>query len=147
MSELGYISKRYKRISRLTNDVNRFSIAVKKYSLLRENRFKSKYPKLIISEDEYVEARKELIQFIEDLLQLIKNGASENDISMLVKNRAFNSQVVNNPELNQEFERLLFTLKKNNALHIEQFKPLDTLIGVLDNERSNLFRKMRNVSE
>ncbi|HYQ58521.1 MAG TPA: hypothetical protein VEP89_14370, partial [Draconibacterium sp.] len=84
---------------------------------------------------------------IDMLLKFFEEKTSENEISILNENTAFKSQIINNHELRQEIEILLKSLKKNQELNIEQFKPLDTLIGVLDNERSNLFRKMRNVSE
>ncbi|HYQ59366.1 MAG TPA: hypothetical protein VEP89_18620, partial [Draconibacterium sp.] len=64
MSELGYISNRYKKISRLTNSVNSASIAVKKHSMSNDANYKKKFPKLKVSEDEYIKARIELINFI-----------------------------------------------------------------------------------
>jgi hypothetical protein len=147
MSELGYISKRYNRISKLTDDINNASITVKKHSLLQEEDSTTKYPKLKIGENDYLNSKDKLIEFIEAIIQLIEEGKSNTDIKMLAENKAYTSQISKNPELKQELKNLLQCLKQNKALLKDQFKLLDTIIGVLDNERSYLFRKMRNISE
>ncbi len=146
MSELGYLSKRYNRISRLTDDINKASIAIKKYTLKQEKDSGMKYPQLNLPEEIYVKSKDRLVKFLGSMIQLIENGASDSDITMLSENKAFKEQICGNIHLKNDIVVLLNKLKKNEVLSKFQFKLLDTLIGILDNERSHLFRKMRNIS-
>ncbi len=147
-SKLTYILRNYNRISRLTDDINNACIAVKKYTILQNVGSDTKYPKLTISEELYRMSKEELISFLNSLLQLMdSNGISESDITMLFENKVFNELVNNNSKFKRDIIVLLNTLGHDKALSKEQFEILDTVIGILDDERYSLFRGIKSVTK
>lgn len=145
-SKLTYILRNYNRISRLTDDINNVCIAVKKYTLLQDVGSDTKYPKLTISEELYRMSKEKLILFLDSFLKLIDSGTYETDIARLSENNAYNKLVNNNSKFKRDIIVLLNTLGHDKALSKEQFGILDTVIGILDDERSDLFRKISNIS-
>ncbi len=146
MSEIGYISKKYNKISRLTDDINSASISVKKHALKHEQDVNIKYPGNNVIEQVYTKSKDVLIHFLHSLIQLIDDGKTESeDITMLTDNKVYQEQITGNPSFKKNVIAILERLESDQVLSINQFKLLDTLISVLDNERSFLFRKMRNI--
>ena len=141
MSDIGYISRRYNQISELTDEINEAAIIVKKRSLLNESG--ESYPKLSFSTESYDHSKELLISFFSGLIKFLSSQDDGELLELLVKNKAFRQHLVENPEIRDELVSLVKSLQEDLYLNKRQFQLLDIVVGILDNERSFLFRKMR----
>lgn len=148
MSEMTLITKRYSDIMDFISKVNKSVIVFKKKSLLTDRINKDRYPKLEVTTEDMKTAKEDLLQSLSDLENLAASNESSsleynNKLKGLSESSALQDIILNNETERREIRNMVERLRANRPLSKEHFIILDKIIGILDNERSLLFRKLR----
>lgn len=143
MSDISVLSHQYEQLVATSDKVNNSVIAFKKKSLLDDAANKNKYPKLSVSVEELATAKKILLLFLDNILKLIENDSLESDFIPTIILDDYKHRLSVNPYLKDDLKKLIAELNKNQHLPEDDIEVLDSILSILDNERSTLFRKLR----
>ena len=131
MSEIGYISSQYERLSQTNQYLNEAVLLLKKGWLLSQPDMLRKYPNLTVDADDLRTAR----EYVAEVLKQMAEPSGERMIDRLLDDR----QLPSRPELVDVVQ----IIQQNKTLQAHHFATLNRLLDVLDGERSVLFRKLR----
>lgn len=131
MSEIGYISSQYERLSQTNQYLNEAVLLLKKNWLLSQPDTLGKYPNLTVDADDLRTAR----EYVAEVLKPMAEPSGERMIDRLLEDR----QLPPRPDLAD----VVYTVQQNKTLQVHHFATLNRLLDVLDGERSVLFRKLR----
>lgn len=143
MSDISVLSNQYEQLVATSDKVNNSVIAFKKKSLLDDAATKSKYPKLSISTEELEAAKQILLLFLDNILKLIENDSLESDFIPAIILDDYKTRLSVNPYMKDDLKKLIIELKQNQQVTEDDIEVLDSILSILDNERSILFRKLR----
>jgi hypothetical protein len=143
MSEMTLITKRYSDMAEFTSKVNKSVIVFKKKSLLEDESSRKKYPKLSVSENEIITAKRTLLESLSDLEKMASNTEHSNKITGATESSALQTLVLQNDTDRNEINNIVNSINGNKILSKTNFMILDKIISILDNERNLLFRKMK----
>ena len=131
MSEIGYISSQYERLSQTNQYLNEAVLLLKKDWLLGQPDTLTKYPTLSVEADDLRTAR----EYVSEVLGPMADMPGELMIDRLLDDR----QLPPRPELADVVQ----TIQQQRTLQSRHFATLNRLLDALDGERSVLFRKLR----
>ena len=143
MSEISVLSNQYETLVNTSQKINNSIIILKKKDLLRRRDSARRYPKLILSESQYVEAIDILLPFLKELASLFGGGninASELPLSIMDD---YIEKLKGGPYFKEALNRLIANLESNKELESKDIETLDSIISAMDDERTLLFRKLR----
>ena len=143
MSDISVLSNQYEQLVATSDKVNNSVIAFKKKSLLDDAATKEKYPKLSISMEELATAKKILLLFLDNIVKLIENDSLESDFIPAIILDDYKNRLSVNPYLKDDLKKIISELNQNQQVTEEDIEVLDSILTILDNERSTLFRKLR----
>lgn len=131
MSEIGYISSQYERLSQTNQYLNEAVLLLKKDWLLSQPDTLRKYPNLTVDANDLHTAR----EYVAEVLKPMTEVLGERMIDRLLDDR----QLPPRPELADVVQ----IIQQSKTLQAQHFATLNRLLDVLDGERSVLFRKLR----
>ncbi len=143
MSEISILSDQYKKLVETSEKVNSSVIVYKKRKLLNESASQSQYPKLFISSDESAVAKDILVSFLTNIKQILEEGRIESDFIPSLVLEDYKKKLDTNQYLKEDIESLIALISKDQTISEESIGILDSIMSVLDNERTILFRKLR----
>lgn len=143
MSDISVLSNQYEQLVATSDKVNNSVIAFKKKSLLDDAATKAKYPKLSISIEELATAKQILLLFLDNIVKLIENDSLESDFIPAIILDDYKNRLSVNPYLKDDLKKLISELNQNQQVTEDDIEVLDSILTILDNERSTLFRKLR----
>jgi hypothetical protein len=143
MSDISVLSNQYDKLVSTSEKVNNSVIAFKKKSILNDDANKIKYPKLKITAEELDMAKSILVLFLENIQKLLKDDYMESDFIPVTVLEDYKQRLSANPYLKEDLKKLVELLKQNKPVGEENIIVLDTILLILDNERSSLFKKLR----
>lgn len=143
MSDISVLSNQYDKLVSTSEKVNNSVIAFKKKSILNDDANKTKYPKLKITAEELDMAKSILILFLENIQKLLEDDYMESDFIPVTVLEDYKQRLSVNPYLKEDLKKLLELLKQNQPVGEENITVLNTILLILDNERSSLFKKLR----
>lgn len=143
MSDISVLSNQYDKLVSTSEKVNNSVIAFKKKSILNDDANKAKYPKLKITAEELDMAKSILVLFLENIQSLLEDDYMESDFIPVTVLEDYKQRLSVNPYLKEDLKKLLELLKQNQPVGEENITVLDTILLILDNERSSLFKKLR----
>lgn len=143
MSDISVLSNQYDKLVSTSEKVNNSVIAFKKKSILNDDANKVKYPKLKITAEELDVAKSILVLFLENIQRLLEDDYMESDFIPVTVLEDYKQRLSVNPYLKEDLKKLLELLKQNQPVDEENITVLDTILLILDNERSSLFKKLR----
>lgn len=143
MSNISTLSNQYEKLVSTSDKINNSVIAFKKKNLLNDRQNQLKYPKLKVSMEELSSARDTLLPFLENVNNILGEDHLESDFipSLILKD--YRSKLSSEAFLQDDINRLITGLKNNQPISGHDITILDTILSILDNERSLLFRKLR----
>ena len=131
MSEIGYLSNQYERLSQTNQVLNDAVLLLKKSWLLSQPGTKRKYPNLSVNPEDLRVAQ----DYIIDTLHPMARPAENVQASSLIESKQLPPR--------QELTDVVNAIQQNRVLQEKHFSTLNRLLDVLDGERSVLFRKLR----
>jgi len=143
MSDISVLSNQYEQLVATSDKVNNSVIAFKKKNLLSDAASKHKYPKLNITVEELTTAKQILLLFLDNILKLIENDSLESDFIPTIILEDYKHRLSVNPYLKDDLKKLIGELTQNQQITDDDIEVLDSILSILDNERSTLFRKLR----
>ncbi|CAN5378425.1 hypothetical protein BH11BAC3_BH11BAC3_01960 [soil metagenome] len=143
MSDISVLSNQYDKLVSTSEKVNNSVIAFKKKSILNDDANKTKYPKLKITAEELNMAKSILVLFLENIQKLLEDEYMESDFIPVTVLEDYKQRLSVNPYLKEDLKKLLELLKQNQPVGEENITVLDSILLILDNERSSLFKKLR----
>jgi len=143
MSDISVLSNQYDKLVSTSEKVNNSVIAFKKKSILNDDANKVKYPKLKITAEELDVAKSILVLFLENIQRLLEDDYMESNFIPVTVLEDYKQRLSVNPYLKEDLKKLLELLKQNQPVDEENITVLDTILLILDNERSSLFKKLR----
>lgn len=143
MSDISVLSNQYDKLVSTSEKVNNSVIAFKKKSILNDDANRTKYPKLKITPEELDMAKSILVLFLENIQRLLEDENMESDFIPATVLEDYKLRLSANPYLKEDLRKLLELLKQNQPVGEENITVLDTILLILDNERSSLFKKLR----
>jgi hypothetical protein len=143
MSEISVLSDQYDKLVSTSDKVNNSVIAFKKRSLLNTAVNKKKYPKLSVSGEELATAKDILLLFLENIRKILDEDYQESEFIPSIILEDYKSKLVANPYLKEELKELIDLLMHDKPVTEDNILLLDSILSILDNERSTLFRKLR----
>jgi hypothetical protein len=143
MSDISVLSNQYDKLVSTSEKVNNSVIAFKKRRILNDDANKTKYPKLKITAEELDMAKSILVLFLENIQKLMEDDYMESDFIPVTVLEDYKQRLSANPYLKEDLKKLLDLLKQNKPVGEENISVLDTILLILDNERSSLFKKLR----
>jgi len=143
MSEISHLSDQYKRIVDLSNRINDAVIILRKKEMNTNRELARKYRNIRVKKESIEQARKEISDFLQDILSVIKNKQTGKLPYFLI--HGFNELIKKNPYLVKDLEDLFHKLETNGKeLTAKDFELLDKILFVIDEDRTNVFRKLRS---
>lgn len=125
MSETTYLMKDYEETASMSEKLNEALMVLKKQSLIADVSTKKKYPFLVLHPEELEYAKKEILDFLDDIVSetliIPKTNIKENDIFIIKKK-----------------------ITKGNILEKTNFDVLSSLLSEVNQQRTSLFRKISN---
>jgi hypothetical protein len=143
MSDISVLSNQYDKLVSTSEKVNNSVIAFKKKSILNDDVNKTKYPKLKITVEELDMAKSILVLFLENIQKLLEDDYMESDFIPVTVLEDYKQRLSANPYLKEDLKKLVELLNQNKPVGEENITVLDTILLILDNERSSLFKKLR----
>lgn len=143
MSDISVLSNQYGKLLSTSDKVNNSVIAFKKKSLLKNLASKERYPKLSVSPEELDRAKTILLSFLENIRKLLEEDFRESDYIPMIIIDDYKKRLSLNPYLKEDLKKLLDLLKYNQPIEEDNLTVLESILSILDNERSTLFRKLR----
>lgn len=143
MSDISVLSNQYDKLVSTSEKVNNSVIAFKKKSILSDDVNKAKYPKLKITAEELDMAKSVLMLFLENIQKLLEDDYMESEFIPITVLEDYKLRLSANPYLKEDLKKLLELLKQNKPVGEDNIIVLDTILLILDNERSSLFKKLR----
>jgi hypothetical protein len=143
MSEISFISNQYTSLLDTTEKINRATITLKKDHLLKSDR-REEFKALSVSEENIMEARKEISTFLKFLLDAKETHAQNFEI--LPKNilKEFQKTIMTIvPTFVDDIKAINNQIAEDKDLDEKQLSILDEIVSTLNNERANLFTKLR----
>lgn len=122
MSETTYLMKDYEETASMSEKLNEALMILKKQSLIADVNTQKKYPFLKLQPEELEDAQKEIVSFLDDIASLTsKTNINEKDVAVIKQK-----------------------IVKGNALEKTNFELLSSLLNVVNQQRTSLFRKISN---
>lgn len=140
MSEVTFISAQFGELSEAVEHINRAIIALKKEFMIAQKRGE----KVQLAPDELDNARASLESFLELVMQLEK--PDEHSPQLLPNNAVEELRknvIENTPGFFEKIRGMLTSIKGAQLLDKDHFDLLDQLVETLDQERTELFKKLR----
>lgn len=144
MSDISVLSNQYDKLVSTSDKVNNSVIALKKKNILSNSAGRERYPKLSVSSEELSNAKVILLSFLGNVEKLLEKDFTESDYIPMIILEDYKKRLSINPYIKDELKKLLDLLKDNQPIAEENLTVLDGILSILDNERSTLFRKLRN---
>lgn len=126
MSETTYLMKDYEETASMSEKLNEALMILKKQSLIADANTQKKYPFLELQPEELEDAQKEIVGFLDDIVSPEASLTSKTTINK--KDVAIIKQKIT----------------KGNALEKNNFEVLSSLLNVVNQQRTSLFRKISN---
>jgi len=143
MSEISVLSNQYDKLVSTSDKVNSSVIALKKRSILNTSGNKERYPKLSVSTEELKGAKDILLGFLDNIQKMVTEDFKESEYIPSIILDDYKRKLSVNPFLKEDIAKLINLLKQNLSVDENHLKVLDSILSILDNERSTLFRKLR----
>ena len=126
MSETTYLMKDYEETASMSEKLNEALMILKKQSLIADVNTQKKYPFLELQPEELEDAQKEIVSFLDDI---VSPEASLNSKTTINK---------------KDLAIIKQKITKGNALEKNNFEVLSSLLNVVNQQRTSLFRKISN---
>lgn len=143
MSDISVLSNQYDKLVSTSDKINNSVIAFKKKSILSDNASKVKYPKLSVSTEELATAKNILLLFLKNIQKLLEEDYMESEFIPVTILDNYKHRLSKNPYLKEDLKKLIELLKQNQPVGEDDISVLDSILLILDNERSSLFKKLR----
>lgn len=143
MSDISVLSNQYEQLVATSDKVNNSVIAFKKKSILDDAISRRKYPKLSVTTEELQLAKQILLLFLNNILKMLEEDSSESDFIPTIIIDDYKQRLSLNPYLKDDLKRLISELNQDQKVTESDIEVLDSILSILDNERSSLFRKLR----
>ncbi len=143
MSDISVLSNQYDKLVSTSEKVNDSVVAFKKKSILGDGTVKAKYPKLKVSAEELATAKTILLAFLRNIQKLLEEDYMESEYIPTSILDDYKLKLSANPYLKEDLRKILDLLKQNQPVTEEDINVLDSILLILDNERSSLFKKLR----
>jgi hypothetical protein len=126
MSETTYLMKDYEETASMSEKLNEALMILKKQSLIADVNTQKKYPFLELQPEELEDAQKEIVSFLDDIVSPeaslnLKTIINKKDVAIIKQK-----------------------ITKGNALEKNNFEVLSSLLNVVNQQRTSLFRKISN---
>jgi hypothetical protein len=145
MSEISHLSDQYKRIVDLSNRINNAVIILRKKEMNTNKELARKYRNIRVKKESIEQARKEISDFLKDILSVIKTKQFQTGKLPYFLIHGFNELIKKNPYLENDLEDLVHKLDTTGKeLTTKDFELLDKILSVIDEDRTNVFRKLRS---
>ncbi|RYE38832.1 MAG: hypothetical protein EOP48_26515 [Sphingobacteriales bacterium] len=143
MSDISVLSNQYEQLVTTSDKVNNSVIVLKKNNMLSNKSVQQRYPKLAVSENEVNSANSILASFLQNVIGIIKGDSQESQYIPSLILEDYKEQLSKNPYMREDIEELLRNINDLKQLEDKHMTVLDSILSVLDIERSALFRKLR----
>lgn len=142
MSYISVLSDQYEKLASTSDRVNNSVIILKKYNLSQGGSAK-RYPRMSVASSDVSTASQLLLSFLQNVVLLLDNNSQDSDFipSLIVED--YISRLSSNQFMKEDLEELINKLKNSASLDEKNIVILDSILSVLDTERSELFRKLR----
>jgi hypothetical protein len=143
MSDISLLSNHYERIVELSNRINDAAIVLKKEALGKYKRKPSADEN--VHQKSVKEAQEDILTFLKEVKGILENNYEEStEIPHFLVN-SFNQLAKKDRYFQKQLEELIQKLKTGqNKLSERDFNLLDQLLSIIDDDRTNVFRKLRN---
>jgi hypothetical protein len=143
MSEISVLSNQYNLLVDTSQKVNQSVVVYKKKWLLGEADTKSKYPKLSVSATDTKEAKAVLVPFLNNLKEILEEDESSSEYIPSIVLKDYRQKLKDKQFIKDDLPPLIENIEKEKISSEEDIEVLDTILSVLDSERTALFRKIR----
>ncbi len=143
MSEISVLSSQYKKLVATSDIINNSVIAFKKKKLLLDKANLAKHPKLEVSKEELNMAKDSLLPFLNNVKQILEEDYLQSEFIPSPILKDYKNKLSADFYLKEGINKLVDNLGNDLPITDEEIEILDKVLYVVDNERSNLFRKLR----
>lgn len=144
MSDISLLSYHYQRIVEISNKINDAVIVLRKRAISADKKLVAKYQNLIVKKEIIKSARDEILLFLKEIKAVFENKAVTTSQLPNFLIRSFGELIQQSPYLKTDLDNLIHALSSGKELTPENFELLDKILSVVDEDRSNVFRKLRS---
>jgi hypothetical protein len=145
MSDISLLSSYYQRIVAISDKVNEAVITLRKKSLKSDNRLGGKYKHLRVSQRESSDAGRNVLTLLKEINSIIENHSFRESFLPNYLVQSLMDRVKSDQGFRPAINDLTKILSEDKKLTSKHFSLLDSILSVIDQDRTIVFRKLRSM--